>query len=321
MTTPVPASAPAQGPTLLDAVRLRRQEAVTSGLSRRRRLLAVAVALVLFALAWELFKWLGGDPWRLHGTVAGIEVDYEHVPPFHWALASDLALPHLWSILGAFPAPYQRFGDPTWLVLLEAAAYTFKEAFVGFVIGAGLGLLLGIVFVRYRLLERAFSPYVVASQAVPLITIAPIIVIFFGNAWTSVALIAAYLSFFPVTVAALRGLRSADPRAFEFFRSAAATDRQVLTKLQLPSSVPYLFAGFRIAAAAAVVGAIIGELPNGLPDGVGGQILQASQYYITGPERLWASMVVAAALGLLSVGLVWLAERLVTRGRYRSAEV
>ena len=321
MTTPVPASAPAQGPTLLDAVRLRRQEAVTSGLSRRRRLLAVAVALVLFLLAWELFKWLGGDPWRLHGTVAGIQIDYEHVPPFQFALASDLALPHIWSILGAFPAPYQRFGDPTWLVLVGAATYTFKEAFVGFVIGAGLGLLLGIFFVRYRILEQAFSPYVVASQAVPLITIAPIIVIFFGNAWTSVSLIAAYLTFFPVTVAAMRGLRSADPRAFELFRSVAATDRQVLTKLQLPASVPYLFAGFRIAAAAAVVGAIIGELPNGLPDGMGGQILQASQYYVTGPERLWASIVVAAALGLVAVGLVWLAERLVTRGRYRSAEV
>jgi NitT/TauT family transport system permease protein len=280
------------------------------------RWLSVAVAVLLFFLAWEAFKWLGGDPWRFHDSVLGLRVDYEHVPPFRWSIASDLALPHVWSILATFVAPYQRFGDPTWLVLLGAALYTFREAFVGFAIGSLLGLGLGVLFIRYRPLERALVPYVVASQAVPLITIAPIIVIFFGNVWTSVAIISAYLTFFPVTVASLRGLRSADPRAFELMRATAASDRQVLLKLRLPASTPYLFAAFRISAAAAVVGAIIGELPNGLPDGIGGQILQASQYYITGPERLWATIVAAALLGLACVGLVAISERLVTRGRF-----
>jgi NitT/TauT family transport system permease protein len=288
------------------------------GHSRAVRMALVAAVLVAVVLIWEGAKWLGGDPWRLHNTLFGIRIDYEHTPPFHWPIASDIALPHIWVIAAAFVLPYQRFGDPAWLVLLEAALYTFREALVGFVLGALLGLGLGIVFVRSRLLERAFMPYVVASQAVPLITIAPIIVIFFGNAWTSVALISAYLTFFPVTVSALRGLRAADPRAFEYFRSNAATERQLLTKLRLPAAVPYLFVAFRISAAAAVVGAIIGELPNGLQQGVGGLILQSSQYYVTGPERLWATVIAAALLGLACVGAVALAERLLTRGRYRT---
>ena len=291
----------------------------SDGLTGARKAVAIVGTILVFFAAWELFKWLGGDPWRIHAQLGPVGLDYEHDPSYHWSIATDLALPHVWSILATFAAPYQRFGDPTWQVLLGAALYTFREAFVGFAIGAGLGLGLGVLFVRYRPLERALVPYVVASQAVPLITIAPIVVIFFGNVWTSVAIISAYLTFFPVTVAALRGLRSADPRAFELFRSAAATDRQILLKLRLPASAPYLFSAFRISAAAAVVGAIIGELPNGLPDGIGGQILQASQYYITGPERLWATILGASLLGLACVGLVGVAERAVTGGRYASA--
>lgn len=282
-----------------------------------RRLGSYALIIVAIALVWELAKWLGGDPWRLHGTVAGLPIDYDHVPAFRWSMASDLALPHVWAVLGAFLEPAQRFGPPEWQSLLGSAAYTFREALAGFAMGAVGGLLLGIVFVRFRLLERALVPYVVASQTVPLITIAPIIVIYLGFSWTSVAVISAYLTFFPVTVAALRGLRAADPRAFELFRSCAATERQVLWKLRLPAAVPYLFAAFRISAAAAVVGAIIGELPTGIPDGIGGQILQDAQYYVTGPQKLWATVVTAALLGLVAVGLVRLAESLLTRGRYR----
>ena len=288
------------------------------GLGRRvSTYLLIVVGLIVL---WEGAKWLGGDPWRLHGSVAGLRIDYEHVPPFSWTMASDLALPHVWSVIGAFVEPSQRFGPPEWQSLLGSAAYTFREALAGFGIGAALGLLLGIIFVRFRTLERALVPYVVASQTVPLITIAPIIVIYLGFSWTSVAVISAYLTFFPVTVASLRGLRAADPRAFELFRSTAASEPQVLWKLRLPTAVPYLFAAFRISAAASVVGAIIGELPTGIPDGLGGQILQDAQYYVTGPEKLWATVVSAALLGLVAVGLVRLAEAALTRGRYRPQE-
>ena len=163
-------------------------------------------------------------------------------------------------------------------------------------------------------------PYVVASQTVPIVAIAPIVVIFLRAGWLSVALISAYLTFFPVTIAALRGLRSADPRAFELMRSYGASRRQVLWKLRLPTATPYLFAALRISASASVVGAIIGELPSGIPDGLGGAILNFKQYYVSGPEKLWATIIVAAGLGLVFVGLVRVAERFLTRGRYRTAE-
>jgi NitT/TauT family transport system permease protein len=284
-------------PSISMTVRPSDAAAGVGGLSRARRSAAITVVVLAILVAWEGLKWLGGDPWRLHGEVLGLPIDYVHFPPFHWSIAADLALPHVWTVAAAFVEPSQRYGPPMWQVLLGAAAFTLREALAGFLAGAVLGLLLGIVFVQSRLLERAFVPYVVASQ--------------------TVAIIAAYLTFFPVTVAALRGLRSADPRAFELLRAVAASDRQVLWKLRLPAAVPYLFAAFRISASASVVGAIVGELPSGITDGLGGQILNNVQYYITGPEKLWATMIVAALVGICFVGLVRFAEAILTRGRYR----
>jgi NitT/TauT family transport system permease protein len=287
---------------------------------RRRRTVGIVLILTIVLLAWEGIKWLGGDPWRLHGAVLGIPIDYEHHPPFAIRIATDISLPHLWDIVAAFMAPAQRNGPPLAGILFDSAVFTFREALVGFVVGAGLGLGLAIAFVHVRLLERALVPYVVASQTVPIIAIAPIIVIFLHSGWLSVAVIATYLTFFPVTVAALRGLRSADPRALELMRSYAASSRQVLWRLRLPASVPYLFAALRISATASVIGAIIGELPSGIPDGLGGAILNFKQDYVSSPGKLWATIITAAILGLVFVGLVRLAESLLTRGRYRPLE-
>jgi NitT/TauT family transport system permease protein len=285
-----------------------------------RRWLGILVVLALLLAAWEFAKWMGGDPWRLHGSVFGIPIDYEHTPPFAFRIASDLSLPHLWDIAAAFVAPAQRNGPPLAGILFDSAVFTFREALVGFIVGALLGLGLAIVFVHSRLLERALVPYVVASQTVPIIAIAPIIVIFLHAGWLSVAVIATYLTFFPVTVAALRGLRAADPRAFELMRSYAASRRQILWRLRLPASVPYLFAALRISATASVIGAIIGELPSGIPDGLGGAILNFKQDYVSNPGKLWATILAACALGLVFVGLVRLTEAALTRGRYRPTE-
>jgi NitT/TauT family transport system permease protein len=178
-------------------------------------------------------------------------------------------------------------------------------------------LLLGIAFVHSRLAERAFVPYVVASQTVPILAISPLIVVATKAGWVSVAIISAYLTFFPVTIAALRGLRAADARAFELMRSYAAGRLAVLWKLRLPTSVPYLFSALRVAAAASVIGAIIGELPSGIPDGLGSSLLNYNQYYTSGPERLWATIIMCSILGLGFVALVRLAEILLTRKRYR----
>jgi NitT/TauT family transport system permease protein len=264
-------------------------------------------------------KWLAGDPWRLQGTVAGIPFSYQHDPPFRLRFANDLSLPHLWDIARAFVDPAQRNGPPLGAILLGQALFTFREALLGFAAGGILGLLLAIAFVHSRLAERAFVPYVVASQTVPILAISPIIVVATHAGWVSVAIISMYLTFFPVTIGALRGLRAGDPRSFELFRSYAASRRQVLWRLRLPASIPYLFSALRVAAASSVIGAIIGELPSGIPDGLGAALLNYNQYYTQGPERLWATIVMCSLVGLTFVGLVRVAEVLLTHGRYGPA--
>jgi NitT/TauT family transport system permease protein len=289
----------------------------STGTRRRRRIVAWIVFIVLAALVWEVLKWLAGDPWRIHSVVAGIAVDYEHRPPFSLRFAQDRSLPHLWDVLRAFVDPAQRSGPPLGQILIGQALFTFREALIGFTFGAILGLLLAIVFVHWRWAERAFVPYVVGSQTVPILAISPIIVVATHAGWLSVAIISMYLTFFPVTIGALRGLRAADARAFELFRSYAASRRQVLWRLRLPTSVPYLFSALRIAAASSVIGAVIGELPSGIPDGLGAALLNYNQYYTLGPEKLWATIVMCSVVGLAFVGLVRLVEIVLTSGRYR----
>ena len=290
------------------------------GRSRSRRWGGIVIVLVALVAIWEAAKWLGGDPWRLHGTIAGVAVDYEHIPPLDWRIASDLSLPHVWDIGRAFVEPAQRGGAPLGVVLAGQAAFTFAEALAGFALGALLGLGLGVTFVHSRLAERAFVPYVVASQTVPILAIAPLVVVALKADWLSVMAVATYLTFFPVTIASMRGLRAFDPRSLELFRSYAATRRQVLWQLRLPTSVPYLFSGFRVAAAASVIGAIIGEQTAGVAAGLGSAIINYNQYYTSGPERLWATIVMCTLVGFVFVGIVNLAERLLTRGRYRPVE-
>ena len=229
-------------------------------------------------------------------------------------------MPHVWDIATSFVEPAQRNGPPLGLVLGDAALFTFREAFGGFVFGALLGLALAIVFVHSRLLERALVPYVVASQTVPIIAIAPVVVIWLQGGWLAVAVISAYLTFFPVTIAGLRGLRSPDPRALELMRSYAASPRSVLFKVRLPAAAPYLLAALKVAATASVVGAIIGELPSGIREGLGGAILNFNQYYVSGPPKLWAAIIVAAIVGIGFFVLVRAAEAFLMRGRVPAAE-
>jgi NitT/TauT family transport system permease protein len=275
-----------------------------------RRVLGLAVFLIAMFVAWEGAKWLGGDPWRLEN------LGYFHDPPFRVLQLSDRHLPHLWDIYGSFGEPFQRSADYSLgAYLLDQAVYTGGEAVLGFVLGATIGIVLASLFVHSRLLERAFVPYVVASQTVPIVALAPLIVTGFGRGLTAVVIIGTYLTFFPVTIAVLRGLRSPDPRAIELMRSYAASRWAVYRKVRLPASVPYLFTALKIAAAASVVGTIIGEGPGGVPQGLGRAILNFNQQYITGPEKLWASIFVAALLGIVFFMAVRLTEVAVLRSR------
>ena len=228
----------------------------------------------------------------------------------------DYKLPHLTTIFGEFFVRTQGGAGPIWAVLMFSnAAVTLGEALTGFVLGSLLGSALAIVFASSSLLERALLPYVVGSQLVPILAIAPMVVIGAGRAgapdWFSKALIAAYLTFFPVTIGMLRGLRSVPPDARDLMRSYAASSWQIFWKLRLPASLPYLFTALKVSATASVIGAIVGELPVGSARGIGVVLVNAAQYYSSRPQNLWATVMVAALIGLVFYGAVVLAERII----------
>jgi len=224
---------------------------------------------------------------------------------------NNLNLPHLQSIAEAFLQPARRNGDLILLRILgEAGLYTLREAVFGFGFGTLLGLMLGIGFAHSRLMERALLPYVVASQTIPILAIAPMVVIWLGASFASVAVIATYITFFPVAINTLRGLQSPNPTAVELMNSYAASWWTTLWKLRFPSAVPYIFAALKVSATASVVGAIIGELPSGMGDGLGRAILDfSSDYSLTSTPKLWAAIVTASLVGAVFFLAVSAVER------------
>lgn len=254
-----------------------------------RRLILPCVGFVLFVLLWEGVKALFALP--------------------HYKL------PHLWSIAQAFARPTPK--GPVLLVLLGNIYYTGLEALTGFVLGGVLGFGLAALFVFSRTAQRGCLPWAVASQTVPIIAVAPMIVVGVGAMGAptllSIAIISAYLTFFPVTINTLRGLTSVDPDALALMRSYAASPWQIFVKLRLPASVPYLFTALRISATASVVGAIIGELPSSLQRGIGAQIVIGAQTNTFNPGFLWATIIMAGLLGMIFYGAVVLVERWVVR--------
>lgn len=275
-----------------------------------RRIIAVVSLILLLLLVWEGVKLMGGDPLRAASNPFGI--DYK--PPLKWKFASDLNLPHVWDIGMAFVNPARRNGPPLYGILVNAALFTFREAVIGFVFGALLGLLLGTLLAHFQLMERGCMPYIVASQTVPILAIAPMVIIWLKSGWVSVAVIAAYLTFFPVTINTLRGLRSPDPMAIELMHSYAASKWSTLWKLRFPAALPYIFTSFKIAATSSVVGSIIGELPSGIRDGLGRVILNFSSNS-TDDTKLWAAILMSAAVGILFFTIVTIVERVALRGR------
>ncbi len=259
-----------------------------------RRWLATLVIVVIIIVVWEGAK------------AAFVLPDYK--------------LPHILDILGEFGARTQGGQGPIWAVLMAwNAAVTLGTALTGFVLGGILGCLLAVAFAGSPLLERGCMPYVVGSQLVPILAIAPMVVIGMGRLGApdllSKAMIAAYLTFFPVTIGMLRGLRSVTPDALALMRSYAASVGQVFWKLRFPAALPYLFTSLKISATASVIGAIVGELPSGSPTGMGVVIVNAAQYYNSRPQNLWAAVLVTSLLGLLFYGVVVLAELLIVRNR------
>ena len=262
---------------------------------------------------------LRGGPWRSALLILIVLAIVWEVAKATFGI-SDQKLPHLTAIAGVFfDRPQGDDGPIRAAAMLSNAATTLGEAIMGFVLGGLLGCGLAMVFASSRLIERSLLPYVVGAQTVPILAIAPMVVVGLGqmNApdWLAKAVVAAYLTFFPVTIGMLRGLRSAPPDALDLMRSYAASPAQVFLKLRLPAALPYLFTSLKIAATASVIGALVAELPVGSRSGIGVEIIKAAQFYNARPALLFATVIVAGAIGLLFYGAVALTERLIVRTR------
>jgi NitT/TauT family transport system permease protein len=282
------------------------------------------VGLVVLGLMWEAYKAVG--------PANGAHIFGVSLLPS----TDDTAMPHLWQIwdvLGQADASGSQttlsFGTstsvssvgPTVLAqIVSDCSQTLLWAAVGFVGGVIVGVGLAMLLDRSRLIERATLPYLVASQTVPLVALAPILAQWDGSihvgSWTwsngtSIELVAAYLAFFPVSIGMLRGLRAASKVHDDYFRCTAANWRQTMLRLKLPTSVPYLLPSLRLAAAASIVGAIVAEISIGAGSttariGIGTLIWNYSQQEDS--TRLFAAVIGAALLGLLVTGLVGLAD-------------
>lgn len=271
------------------------------------------VALVLVAVIWELYK-LGGP--ETGGKVFG------------WNLlprSNDQAMPHVWDMLSRYGRPELRSSErKIWSVVLAGAWFSFRLAFVGLVIGSLLGLGLAVVMARFRLAERGILPYLVVSQTVPLIALAPLVVSWGGKLeifgyvwprWLSASVLGAFLAFFPVAVGTLRGLKSAPAAAVELMESYAATWWQTLRKLRFPAAVPYIVPAMKLAASASVIGVVVAEISTGLKGGIGRLIIEYAREATSDPAKVFTAVFGAAVLGLAMSGFVTLGDLFAMRNR------
>ena len=223
------------------------------------------------------------------------------------------------------PAPHQIAAELDKLILetpptskrglVFHAWITLQETVIGFMFGATLGIGLAILVMSVRSVERSLMPWIVASQTVPIIALAPMIVVILNQfditGLAPKAVIAAYLSFFPITVGMVKGLRSPDPLQLDLMRTYSATGTQTFLKLRAPSSAPFFFASMKIGAAAALVGAVVAEVTKSEDGGLGARLLAGSYYGQT--VQIWAALLTAAALSAALVAVIGLAGRMTLR--------
>ncbi|MDR3494947.1 MAG: ABC transporter permease [Ancalomicrobiaceae bacterium] len=200
--------------------------------------------------------------------------------------------------------------------LVYHAEVTLSTTLLGFLIGSLTGILLAVAIVHLKALQKALMPWIIASQTVPILAVAPIVVVVLGNIGITgtlpKALISAYLCFFPVTISMVKGLTSPDPMLVDLMRTYYASPNQTFWKLRWPAAVPFLFTSLKVAVAISLVGAIVAELPTGAQAGLGARLLAGSYYGQT--IQIWAALFTAAALAALLVAAVGLAEVVTVRG-------
>ncbi|MFP1730163.1 ABC transporter permease [Lonsdalea quercina] len=283
----------------------------------RYHALPIGVVLVAAVISWYLLAIVLNAPGAIERTLA---------PKGDWVWR-DLVSVTLSMSRPVLPAPHQIIADiwtslTRWPVtsprnLLLHTWVTASAALTGFAMGIVLGMVLAVCIVHSRTLDKALLPWIVASQTVPVLAIAPIVLIILGSMGMTgllpKAVIAMYLCFFPVTIAAVQGLRSPQKMEMELVRTYAASRVDTFWMVRLPSSLPYLFPAFRVAIASGLVGTMVAELPTGAQAGLGARLLTGSYYGNT--IQIWSALVMASLLGLALTALVSQTERLVMTSR------
>lgn len=263
--------------------------------------------VLALAAAWEAYKaLLPDDGWVLGET---------RILP----RTTDVAMPHLWDMVARSAEPLTSAADaePLWLVTLRGAGSTLGVAAVGWLTGVAVGLLVATLMARFLPARAGLLPWVVLSQTVPLIAIAPLVKRWGSQLeigaldwqdWMSVAVIASYLAFFPVAVGALRGFTSPDHAAtdvhLELFRAYGVGWWATFWRLRVPASVPFLLPALRLAAANAVVGTVVAEVSTGLRGGLGRMIVEFGASASADPAKQWSPIAGAALVGLAATGVV-----------------
>jgi NitT/TauT family transport system permease protein len=264
------------------------------------------LGVVALVVLWETYKWLG----PVNGVVIGGEDGLRILPR-----TNDRAMPHVADMIARLFDPLSGASTPPlWVAVAGAGLVTLGIAVVGWIIGVAVGIAFALLMQRWRVAERGLLPWIVVSQTVPLIAFAPLVARIGSQIdragvvpwpqWLSVAVIASYLAFFPVSIGALRGLSSPDTIHLDLMRSYAAGYGQTLRRLRFPSAVPYLMPAIRLAAANAVVGVVVAEVSIGMRGGLGRMLLQTAQSASADPALPWGPIFGAVLLGLVVAGVV-----------------
>jgi ABC-type nitrate/sulfonate/bicarbonate transport system permease component len=209
----------------------------------------------------------------------------------------------VWSLLRVFSAISGETGLPDPVKFTSGVALALSATLLGFLMGAALGILIAVGIIHSRTLSKSLMPWVIASQTIPILAIAPIIIVALGSVGLTglipKAIISMYLCFFPVTIGMVKGFASPDGMQLDLMRTYNASRPETFWKLRWPSAIPYLFASLKVAISISLVGAIVGELPTGAQAGIGARLLSGSYYGQT--IQIWSALVLAA---LMAAGLI-----------------
>ena len=270
------------------------------------RLFPIATVVAAIMIVWYGFTVYLNAPWQIEKyEKAGIEWQMEDLVRDTMALDRPI-----------LPAPHQ-IAIEIWQTTVEKkitskrsliyhGGITLSSTLLGFLMGTVLGIGLAVSIVENRAMDKSLMPWIITSQTIPILAIAPMIIVVLNSVGLTgllpKALISTYLSFFPVVVGMVKGLRSPDPMHIDLMRTYKASRMQLFWKLRLPASVPFLFASMKVAIAISLVGAIVGELPTGAIAGLGARLLAGSYYGQT--IQIWSALISAACMAAILISIV-----------------